>query len=124
MFHVSISHLRVGGVSIQCQYQQKEVYPNQVCMGNDCMQVHVCIPCHSYSETYSDPKLCILQTQFKVSNLTTSRHLACHYLKALGHAIRADCLLNLTGCNYSAFAYAVIEKLRDSRTCSNTQCSR
>ena len=80
MFHVSISHLRVGGVSIQYQYQQKEVYPNQVCMGNDCIQVHVCIPCHSYSETYSDPKLCILQTQFKISNLTTLRHLACHYL--------------------------------------------
>ena len=30
-------------LSIQCQYQQKEVYPNQVCMGNDCMQVCICI---------------------------------------------------------------------------------
>ena len=30
-----------------------------------------------------------------------------------------------TGCNYAAFAYAVIEKKkRDSRTCSNTQYSR
>ena len=58
----------VGGVSIQCQYQQKEVYPNQVCMGNDCMYVCICIPCHSCLERYSDPKLCILQTQFKRAN--------------------------------------------------------
>ena len=65
VFHVSISHLRVGGVSIQCQYQQKEVYPNQVCMGNDCMQVCICIPCHSCSERYSDPKLCILSFVIK-----------------------------------------------------------